>query len=123
MAFNILGDAADLCFDSHFAPIQRFMQRASETLAGDITLARIPDTGYMLSLGTVSTLGEQYLHMAWDRLVFWVARRTTDDSIAVDLLQRHTALRLRDMPFPEDLITLSLQLPAFTAKAPRRAQR
>lgn len=122
MAFNILGDAAELCFDPHFAPIQCFITGVSETLGEDITLMRPPPEGFILVFGGVATLGQQYIHLAWQQLVYWTYRRITDGSHPLSLSTKAAALALYDIPFTEKLIDLSLKIPAPPTET-RRAKR
>lgn len=95
MAFNIIGDAKELCFEPHFAAIQQFIHNTSETLGEDITLMRSAVDGHVLQINWLVTTGDRYLHDAWGHVRYWISRR--------DLVVPE---------FPANLVALSLQMPA-----------
>jgi len=98
MACRLYGKLGYLCFDPHFAPIQKFLHDASELFAQDICLYG-QGVAYVIGLGDLCTWKNIYLHEGWGELQYWMSKRNSGHLI-------------HSLQFPANLVTLSLRFPA-----------
>ena len=117
MGFNVIGEAAKLCFNPYFAKVQTYVSGVCDKTNAEIGLMLAPPReglktstagGYILFVGSVSTPPTPHIHDAWHSLGYWIDRYLE----GIEPMWRPRLPTLSAHPFPEEVIAASLKVPA-----------